>query len=125
MNKEKIKTKLKNAAEFIFNPRLLLCLLIAWFITNGWAYLLLGLGTLFANLVMISIAMGYITLLWIPFTPEKLITVAIAIFLLKVMFPGDTKTLAKLHALRERIKRDFAAGRQRVFGKKTAKQTNR
>lgn len=122
MDKEKIKTKLRNAAEFILNPRLLLCLLIGWFITNGWSYVLLGIGTLLGNPVLISIAASYLAILWIPFTPEKIITVAIAIALLKFFFPKDKKTLARLHALRERIRMDFTLTWRRFFGEKEAAQ---
>ena len=122
MDKEKIKTKLRNAAEFILNPRLLLCLLIGWFITNGWSYVLLGIGTLLGNPVLISIAASYLAILWIPFTPEKIITVAIAIALLKLFFPKDKKTLARLHSLREKIRTDFTLTWRRFFGEKEAAQ---
>ncbi|MBQ1477168.1 MAG: hypothetical protein IIZ33_03375 [Erysipelotrichaceae bacterium] len=30
-----------------FDPRYILCFLIAWMITNGWAYIFLGIGILF------------------------------------------------------------------------------
>ena len=64
-------------------------------ITNGWAYILLVLGlTLHIN-VMYAIAMAYITFIWLPVTPEKIITVTIALFLVKVLFPEHNQELQK------------------------------
>lgn len=102
--KEKLKYWIKTAVQFILNPHLLLCLGIAWLITNGWAYIVMGLGILFKNQWLMGISGSYLTALWIPFTPEKIITVIIAIFLLKVIFPNDKKTLQKLHDMKEKIK---------------------
>lgn len=102
--KEKIRTKGKKVLQFLFNPRLLLCIAIGWMITNGWSYVLAGLGTLLDIKWMMYVGGAYIGLLWFPFTPEKIFTVAIAIFLLKVLFPGDTKTLAVLREMYESAK---------------------
>lgn len=102
--KEKIKRILKTVIDFCLNPRLLLCLGIAWFITNGWAYVCMGLGLLLKSQWLIGISGTYLAALWIPFTPEKIITVIIAIFLLKLFFPNDKKTLEKLHNMKEKIK---------------------
>ena len=94
--KEKIKNILKKVVLFILNPRLLLCVGIAWMITNGWSYVLLGIGTLFEIGWMIALSTTYMALLWFPFTPEKIITMIIAIFLLKTLFPKDERTLGIL-----------------------------
>ena len=86
----------------LFNPRLLLCFGIGWMITNGWAYLLLGLGLFMNSPWMTSVATVYLTALWFPFTPEKIVTLAIAIWLMTILFPNDQKTLA---VLREELKK--------------------
>lgn len=96
-DKAGIKEKLKKLARFLLNPRLLLCLGLAWMITNGWSYILTALGTYFGIPWMIAVGAAYMGLLWFPFTPEKIITVIIAIFLLKLLFPKDERTLAVLH----------------------------
>ncbi len=101
---EKVKNFIKSAVQFLLNPHLLLCFGIAWIITNGWAYIVLGLGLWLKNQWLTGISTGYLTVLWIPFTPEKIITVIIAMFLLKLIFPNDKKTLEKLHNLKENIK---------------------
>lgn len=102
--RENLKRRTKGWLRFLFNPRLLLCLLIAWMITNGWSYLFLGLGIVFKINWMQVVGGTYMGLLWLPFTPEKLLTLLIAIGLLRLLFPRDQRTLAvlrtKLAALR-------------------------
>ncbi len=102
--KVKLKHFFKKAVQFILNPRLLLCFSIAWFITNGWSYLMLAVGTYFNIHWMMVVAGAYLTFLWLPISPEKIVTVAIAIALLRFLFPNDQKTLAVLKQLREKIK---------------------
>lgn len=92
----KLKPFLKKAIQFILNPRLLLCVGIAWMITNGWSYILFGLGLLLKIHWMTAIAGAYLAILWFPFSPEKIVTFAIAIGLLKWLFPNDEKTLGVL-----------------------------
>ncbi len=102
--KGKIKYWIKTIIEFVLNPRLLLCLGIAWIITNGWAYITTAIAVWLKIDWLAAVAGGYLAALWIPFTPEKIITVIIAIFLLKILFPNDKKTLEKLHNMKEKIK---------------------
>ncbi len=105
--KEKIKTWLKIAVQFLLNPRLLFCFGIAWIITNGWSYILFGIGTYFGIGWMVAVAGSYLAFLWFPFSPEKLATVAIAIALLKWLFPRDQKTLAVLRQMKAKVKEAF------------------
>ncbi len=105
--KEKIKIWLKTAVRFILNPRLLFCLGLAWIITNGWSYILFGIGTYFQIGWMVAVSGAYLAFLWFPFSPEKLATVAIAIFLLRWLFPGDQKTLAVLVQMKNKFKAAF------------------
>ncbi len=95
--------------HFFFNPHFLLCFGIAWFITNGWSYVGLALGTYFKWYWLIAVSSGYLALLWIPFTPEKIITLIIAIALLRLIFPHDKKTLAVL----KRLKRRYSSKKQK------------
>ncbi len=102
---EKIKNWLKKALMFLLNPRLLFCFGIGWIITNGWSYILFGLGTWLKSEWMLAVSGAYLAFLWFPFSPEKLATVAIAIFLLKKLFPYDQKTLAVLIDMKNKVKR--------------------
>lgn len=102
--KEKVKNFLKKALQFIANPRLLLCFGIGWIITNGWSYIMLAVGTWLGIGWMIAVATAYLTFLWLPISPEKIVTVAIAMFLLRVLFPNDQKTLGVLKNMYAKLK---------------------
>ena len=109
-----MKRRLKKILAFFANPRLLLCLGLAWIITNGWSYILLGLGVLLDVAWMRAVASAYLAFLWIPLTPEKILAVMIAIFLLRCFFPKDEKTLGILRDMFGKIK---------AKAKKTKKET--
>ena len=83
---------------------MLLCFGLAWIITNGWSYIMLGVGTYLDIEWMIAISGAYLAFLWLPITPEKIVTIAIAIVILRILFPNDQKTLAVLKGMREKIK---------------------
>ena len=123
ITKEKIKEWIKKILELIFNPRLLLCLLIGWMITNGWSYIVLGVGIFFDIAWMKWLGGSYLALLWVPFTPEKIVTVAIAIFLLRVFFPKDEKTLGVLREMFHNAKEQHRRSKERRKAKK--EQRNR
>ena len=101
---QKVKKWLKTAVLFVLNPRLLLCLGLAWMITNGWSYVMFGLGTVLKSEWLLWISGGYLAFLWLPVSPEKIATVAIAIWLLKLLFPNDQKTLGVLVQMKEKVK---------------------
>ena len=117
-----MKQKLKKILLFIANPRLLLCFAIAWMITNGWSYVLFAAGTIWENEWLLGISGAYLAFLWLPVSPEKLVTVAIAIALLRFFFPNDEKTLAVLHQMNERIKTVTKEKWQRLKRKKKRKK---
>ena len=79
--------------RLILNWRFLVCFGIGWMITNGWSYILLGIGYFWEIEWMIWLAGGYLALIWFPLSPEKIITVAIAIFLAHKLFPAHTSAL--------------------------------
>ncbi len=101
--KEKIKEVFKKIIYFLFNPRFLLCFGIGWMITNGWSYIMLGVGTYYNIGWMIAVAGAYLTFLWLPISPEKIVTVAIAMALLRWFFPKDEKTLGVLKEMHEKM----------------------
>ena len=122
MKKEKLKNKLKKIFWFFANPRLLLCLGLAWLITNGWSYIMLGLGILFDIAGMQAVASAYLAFLWIPVTPEKILTVLIAIFFLKRFFPKDEKKLGILRDMFEKIKIKHKEHKQRKNGSNSSEE---
>ncbi|MBQ9115969.1 MAG: hypothetical protein IJY04_03010 [Clostridia bacterium] len=108
------KNKLRKITQFITNPRLLFCIGIAWLITNGWSYILFGIGSYFGIGWMVAVSSAYMAFLWLPFSPEKIATAAIAIALLRLLFPKDDKTLSVLSESLQNAKRSF----KRKFRKK-------
>lgn len=104
MKKHKIKKVFLKTVRCITNPRFLLCFGLGWIITNGWSYVMFAIGTYFKINWMIAVSSAYLAFLWLPISPEKLMTVTIAIFLLKRLFPNDQKTLAVLRQLHASVK---------------------
>ena len=88
--------------HMVLNPRFLLCFGIAWLITNGWSYILFGLGMFFDISWMTAVAGAYMAALWLPFTPEKILTLAIAFGLRRLIFPKDKKTEEQLKLLKSK-----------------------
>ena len=121
---EKLRQNAKKLLQFIANPRLILCFMIGWMITNGWSYILFGFGTYFGIEWMIAVGGAYMALLWLPFTPEKIITCAIAIALLRWLFPGDQKTLAVLHSWYEKAKAAVKTRREQKDNEKSSSSSH-
>ena len=71
MKWKKFKIWCKTWLKRILNWRFLVCFLIAWMITNGWSYISLAISSIFDISWLKVIATAYISLLWLPFTPEK------------------------------------------------------
>ena len=104
---------------FILNPRLLLCFGLGWMITNGWSYILLVLGSWLKIGWMIALSGAYLTFLWLPISPEKIITIAIAMWLMKVLFPNDTRTLGVLREMYAKLKNTVAVKKREHQEKKS------
>ena len=99
------KSKLKTLLRVLLNPRLLLCMGIGWMITNGWSYVFLALG-IWLDINWMRLAGGaWLTVLWLPFTPEKIITVMIALLLMRLLFPNDERTLGWLRTKLQALKK--------------------
>lgn len=113
-----MKHKLKTIVQFITNPRLLLCYGIAWMITNGWSYVLFGLGLWLKVGWMVAVGSAYLTFLWLPISPEKIVTFAITIAMLRWLFPNDQKTLAVVKAGYSKLKAALRQKRQERAEKK-------
>lgn len=116
-----MKSIIKKIVQFILNPHLLVCILLGWFITNGWSYVMFGLGTYFKIEWMLAVSGAYLAFLWLPVSPEKIVTLAIAIALLRFLFPNDQKTLAVLKDLYAKAKNKVAKKRTKRAEKKAAK----
>ena len=120
--KEKIKGWLKKIIQFLLNPRFLLCFGLAWMITNGWCYIFIGVGAFYNIDWMFITGTTYLAFLWLPITPEKIVTIPMSIGFLKLFFPKDQKTLAVLQNMYQKAK--DALKNQRKKKKKTEEVEN-
>ena len=118
-NKGKIKAVITKWIMFVLNPRFLLCFLIGWLFTNGWSYIFFALGTYFQISWMAIVGAAYMSMLWAPFTPEKIVTLIIAVFLLKLLFPKDEKTLKVLNDELAKAKESIKNRKSKKADKKT------
>lgn len=87
------------------NWRFLISFFFAWMITNGWAYLFMIIGGALKIKWMLAVGTSYQTFLWLPCTPEKLVTIPIAIFIHKKLFPKDFKNINTLNNLLKNAKK--------------------
>ena len=120
-----MKEKLKKFILFILNPRLLFCFGIAWMITNGWSYIAFAVGSLYDIEWLAAIATAYLAFLWVPMTPEKIVTVIIAIWLLRLLFPKDEKTLKILKNMHEGFWKKYRAYLTRRRAKKEVRRVEK
>lgn len=72
-----------------------------------------GIGTYFGISWMVAVAGAYLAFLWLPISPEKIATFAIAIALLRWIFPNDQKTLAVLKDLLSKAKNAIKSKRRK------------
>ena len=121
---ERVKRFIKKVLGFILNPHFLLCFGIGWMITNGWSYIMLVIGLYFNIAWMTAVAGAYLTFLWLPISPEKIVTVSIAIVLLKFLFPKDEKTLGVLREMYGSIKQKIK-GKRAENGEKEKENTDK
>ena len=89
--KKKIKNIFKIILKYLKDPKLLLSFIIAWMITNGWAYVMLGFGIFMKIKWMQVTATSYLAILWLPCTPEKLITIPLSVFIYKKLTKRKNK----------------------------------
>jgi len=118
----KFLTAIKN---FLLNPHLVICFALGWIITNGWAYVALGIGTYYEYKWLIAISATYLAILWSPLCAEGILTFIIAIFLMQKIFPNDEKTLKiiKVYFRRYRSKLTRNARKRSKKHKKSSDST--
>lgn len=114
--------KLKKILKFFLNWRFVVSFGIAWMITNGWAYICLGLGIWFDINWLAGVAGSYVAFLYLPFTPEKLITIPLAILICKIIFPKQKRIREELTQLYNEEKNKLK--RRKKDGKNNKSNTN-
>ena len=89
---KKIKTYI---APFL-NWRILIIYLPIWFLMSGWTYLFIYLGTKHGVGWMLAAGTFWATILWLPFTPEKLITIPLTLYLYVKLFGSGNEKLERM-----------------------------
>ena len=118
-----VKEKFKKLVEFLLNPRFLLCFGLAWMSTNGWCYIFIGVGSYYDIEWMFYVGTTYLAFLWLPITPEKIITIPMAIGFLKLIFPRDKYTLGVLIDMYQKAK-DALKAQKRKRKRTSSKEEN-
>ena len=113
MSRESVTAMLRRVGRAVSNPSYILCFLLAWMITNGWCYLFILFGRWLHIRWMSWVGMAYASLLWLPFTPEKILTIGLSIVFLRLFFPKDERTLALLREEYRLLKDKVRAHREK------------
>ena len=93
--------------------KFLICFFSAWMITNGWSYIFVVLGPTLKIDWMTKVGVSYQTFLWLPCTPEKLVTIPLAAFFNFLLFK-DRKTQEALDKMKQQAVEDW----QKLWRKK-------
>ena len=73
--------KIKTYISPFLNWRILIIYLPIWFIMSWWTYLFIFLGTKYKIGWMLASGTFWATILWLPITPEKLITIPLTLLI--------------------------------------------
>ena len=93
---KRLWTKIKTYISPFLNWRILIIYLPIWFIMSGWTYLFIYLGTRHHVGWMLAAGTFWATVLWLPFTPEKLITVPLTILVYVKLFGSGNDKLERM-----------------------------
>ena len=99
--------------------RILIIYLPIWFIVSGWSMVGIAIGRGWFRAVSIS----WQTFLWMPFCPEKLITIPLTIWLHTKIFPNHSIT--SLSEVLEREQQDFNEKKQKRLFKNKNKRSSK
>ena len=103
---KRLWTKIKTYISPFLNWRILIIYLPIWFLMSGWTYLFIYLGTRHHVGWMLAAGTFWATVLWLPITPEKLITIPLTLFIY-VKWVGHSDP--KLEAMVKEAKNDWEA----------------
>lgn len=105
---KKLWTKIKIYLKPFFNWRFLVSYFIPFMLINGWAWIGVFLMPVIGSNWFTIAATTWLGILWLPCTPEKLITIPLAIFIhTKIFGPKDPKTREDLEKMYSEAKADW------------------
>ena len=118
----KIWNKLVIYFRPFLNLKFALCFFLAWSITNGWCYLFIFFGSVYKITWMLTVGSSYLAFLWLPCTPEKIVTIPLAIIFQRVFFKKDKKTQIQLQIMYEEAKKDVRTLKYKCLDLKMKRQ---
>jgi len=84
---KKLLLKCIDWAKPYFTWKMLPCLILAWIITNGWAYIFIILGSKLGINWMTIAGTTWATILWMPWTLEKpLVTIPLSLLFYRLIY---------------------------------------
>ena len=99
-------SRIKNYLKPFLTLKFLLCFFLAWLITNGWSYAFIIIGWCCDIDWMFNVGIGYQAFLWLPLTPEKLVTIPMAMWFNAKLF-NDDKTHQLLTNMKNQAVNDW------------------
>ena len=87
--------------------KFLVSYLIPFSLVNGWAWVGTFLLPIIGSNWFTIAASTWLTILWMPWTPEKLVTIPMAIWIHHLLFKNDKKTKIKMQKMYDEAKKDF------------------
>lgn len=104
---KKIWTKIKIYLRPFLDWKFLVSYLIPFSLINGWAWVGTFLLPIIGSNWFTIAASTWLTILWMPWTPEKLVTIPMAIWIHHLLFKNDEKTKIKMQKMYDEAKKDF------------------
>ena len=87
---KKLIHKLYEFIRFILDWRTLMCYIPVWFAFSGWTYVVIIYGSPWWK----TIAGAWLAMLWMPWCPEKLITIPLTLWIKKILFKKENLYMA-------------------------------
>lgn len=104
---KKIWTKIKIYLRPFLDWKFLVSYLIPFSLINGWAWVGTFLLPIIGSNWFTIAASTWLAILWMPWTPEKLVTIPMAIWIHHLLFKNDKKTKIKMQKMYDEAKKDF------------------
>ena len=82
-------TKLKKKIKPYLKPKMLIVFGGVWLVSSGWTWIFIAIGAYFKIGWMWKLGSTALGILFLPFCPEKLITVPFSIWLYKKLFKEE------------------------------------
>jgi chaperonin GroEL len=87
---KKLLAKLYEFMKFVLDWKTFLCYIPVWFVFSGWTYAAIAFGSPWWK----AAGGAWLAMLWMPWCPEKLITIPITLWLKRIIFKKENLYMA-------------------------------